>query len=67
MKAILRDDLIARLLDHQRTHPDKNWPVEIRDRWLVEPPALLEHCDIDKVVILRGEPAICLINPEPRG
>lgn len=67
MKPMLRDELIEHLLDHQMAHPDKNWPVEIRDRWLVHPPAMLEHCDIDCVVILRGEPAICLIPPDHRG
>lgn len=57
MKAIARDDLIALLLDHQARHPDKGaWPVEIRDRWLIAPPLGIEHCPIDRVIILRGEP-----------
>lgn len=67
MKTMLRDDLIEYLLDHQMAHPEKNWPVEIRDRWIVTPPAMLEHCDIDRVVILRGEPSITLIPPDHRG
>lgn len=67
MKPMTRDELIEHLLDHQMAHPEKNWPIEIRDRWLVHPPALLEHCDIDRVIILRGEAPICLIRPDRRG
>lgn len=63
MKPMLRDELIEHLLDHQMAHPEKNWPVEIRDRWLIQPPAMLEHCEIDCVIILRGEAPICLIPP----
>lgn len=64
MKPMLRDELIEHLLDHQMAHPEKNWPVEIRDRWLIQPPAMLEHCEIEHVIILRGEAPICLIPPD---
>lgn len=64
MKPMLRDELIEHLLDHQMAHPEKNWPVEIRDRWLIQPPDMLEHCEIDCVIILRGEAPICLIPPD---
>ena len=61
---LTRKTLIAHLLDHQRRHPDMDdWPVEIRDRWLIQPPDMLEHCEIDCVIILRGEAPICLIPP----
>lgn len=55
---LTRDALIDLLLDHRRRHPEKNWPLEVRDRWLVAPPQVLEHCDLDRVLILRGEPLI---------
>lgn len=67
MKPMTRDQLIEHLLDHQMAHPEKNWPIEIRDRWIVDTPEGLEHCDLDRVVILRGEPPICLIRPDQRG
>lgn len=65
---LTRKTLIAHLLDHQRRHPDMDdWPVEIRDRWLVGTPQVLEHCDIDRVIILRGEPAVVCTRPDHRG
>jgi hypothetical protein len=67
MKPLLRNDLIALLLDDQRRHPDDNWPIEIRDRWVVSPPQVLKRCDIDRVIILRGEPPIVLTRPDQRG
>lgn len=64
MSPMTRDQLIEHLLDHQMAYPDKNWPIEIRDRWLVNTSEGLEHCDIDRVIILRGEPPIGLIPPD---
>lgn len=67
MKPLLRNTLIDMLLEDQRLNPDDNWPIEIRDRWLVGSPEVLKRCDIDRVIILRGEPPICLIHPDHRG
>ena len=67
MKPLLRNELIDILLDDKLHHPDDNWPVELRDRWIIKPPKGLQRCTIDRVLILRGEPAICLIHPDQRG
>lgn len=65
---LTRDTLIAHLLDHQRRHPEMGeWPVEIRDRWLVGTPQVLEHCEFDRVIILRGEPANICVRNDQRG
>ncbi|PKO49011.1 MAG: hypothetical protein CVU31_02510 [Betaproteobacteria bacterium HGW-Betaproteobacteria-4] len=67
MKPLLRDELIALLLDDQQNHPADNWPIEIRDRWVVSPPQVLKRCTIDRVIVLRGEPPITLVHPNYRG
>lgn len=67
MKPILRNELIALLLEDQRDHPDDNWPVEVRDRWIIKPPSVLKRCEIDRVIVLRGEPPITLVHPNHRG
>lgn len=67
MKPLLRDDLIARLLEDQRQHPADNWPIEIRDRWLVSGGEPLHRCDLDRVIVLRGEPPITLTRTDQRG
>lgn len=67
MKPLLRNDLIALLLEDQRQNPADNWPIELRDRWLVGSPSVLNRCTIDRVIILRGEPPITLVHPNYRG
>lgn len=60
-RLVLRDELIAHLLDHQQRFPDRNWPVEMRDRWIVALPTVIEDCEIDRVLIIRGLPSIELV------
>lgn len=67
MTPLLRNTLIDILLEDQRQNPDDNWPIEIRDRWLVGSPQGLKRCDIDRVLILRGEPPITLVHPDYKG
>ena len=58
---LLRDEFIEHLLDHKRRFPEKNWPLEMRDRWLVALPTVIEDCDIDRVLVVRGEHPMGLI------
>ncbi len=63
-----RSTLIAHLLDHQKRHPEMgDWPIEFRDRWLIAPPQVIEHCDLDRVIILRGEPPVVCTRPDKKG
>lgn len=49
------DELIAYLVKHRTMYPAHGqWPVELRDRIVALPPAVLTHDDQDQVVILAG-------------